>query len=159
MTDEQAEREASRTQAPAADAVLEADGADARAGTFRAPSTVTLDPSDYVGWAATMQAMLEYGGLWEHVAPRGERLPASTAPLAASSSSVTATVAPGRHTQKAREAYLKGLAETPALVSDAAAILPGINEIMTAIAHKQNNAFKPAVCGESFMDSPQPGFA
>lgn len=106
MTDEQAEREASRTQAPAADAVLEADGADARAGTFRAPSTVTLDPSDYVGWAATMQAMLEYGGLWEHVAPRGERLPASTAPLAASSSSVTATVAPGRHTQKAREAYL-----------------------------------------------------
>src|SRR4051812_40549461 len=37
--------------------------------TFRLPSTITLDPSDYHGWARQMQAMLEYGGMWDLVKP------------------------------------------------------------------------------------------
>ena len=37
--------------------------------SFRLPSTITLDPTNYHGWARQMQAMLEYGGMWELVRP------------------------------------------------------------------------------------------
>ena len=37
--------------------------------SFRAPSTVTLDPEDYTGWAVQMEGLLELGEMWPLRAP------------------------------------------------------------------------------------------
>jgi hypothetical protein len=37
---------------------------------FRAPSTIPLDPQDYVGWAEQMRAMFELAGMWHLVDPQ-----------------------------------------------------------------------------------------
>ena len=54
---------------------------------FRAPSTITLDPHDYAGWAVQMRSLLEYGGMWHLVEPLKSAAGATSASAATSSAS------------------------------------------------------------------------
>lgn len=59
--------------------------------TSRAPSTIPLDPADYIGWTLQMQPMLKLFQLWDLVDPAGE-IGAQSSSSSSSSSSVTATI-------------------------------------------------------------------
>lgn len=65
--------------------------------TTRAPSTITLDPNDYVGWSLQMQVLLEYHRLWDLVKPIS-----STAASSSSSSSSSSSVSLASSTILAR---------------------------------------------------------
>ena len=67
--------------------------------SFRLPSTITLDPTNYHGWARQMQAMLEYGGMWELVRPltqgESEAATGAAAQQKVSTSSSSSTMSAG----------------------------------------------------------------
>ena len=76
-------------------------------GAFRTPSTITLDPSDYPGWAVRMRSLLEYGDMWHLVAPLQQRADAATAAptTASSSASSKGSALTLRASLKTREAH------------------------------------------------------
>jgi hypothetical protein len=73
---------------------------------FRAPSTIPLDPQDYVGWAEQMRAMFELAGMWHLVDPQAAPAAAAApqAATAASSSAITVTRS-AASIAKSREAH------------------------------------------------------
>ena len=74
---------------------------------FRAPSTIPLDPQDYVGWAEQMRAMFELAGMWHLVDPQAALAaePEPRAASAASSSAVSVSTVPAASIAKIREAH------------------------------------------------------
>ena len=84
--------------------------------TFRAPTTIQLDPAEYASWAILMQSLLELGGMWHLVKP----LTLSDQGGAQRSSSSSTVIT--QSSAKSREAYfilasaLKGSSDTMRLL-------------------------------------------
>jgi hypothetical protein len=84
--------------------------------TFRTPTTIPLDPADYLSWAVLMRALLEMGGMWHLVQPLSQPdLSGAAHSSSASSSSNSAVTHPSA---KSKEAFfilasaLKGSSDT-----------------------------------------------
>ena len=54
-------------------AVDDIDSRSVSTSAYRMPSTIPLNPSDFLGWSVMMEAMLVHAGLWDFVRPLTEQ--------------------------------------------------------------------------------------